>query len=177
MVVALLLVLPTLRDSEAQDTYQIQVSWSAKSWTHPGGTFTAVNTFRNKGTLPLRVVSVVWSTDFGTFKATAGLPLVIAVGEKKEVDIGIQVPPTASVGKHPVSLSSSYQYQDPSTFQWTSASNSPVEDDYEITVLQAHPPEWLNWLPLVGGVLALVLIIGLVIGRRWYGGPMVALPR
>lgn len=173
----LLLSLLSLRGSEAQDTYQLQYSINAKEWTHPGGTFTVMNIFLNKGNLPLRVISVAWATDFGTFRAETGIPLVLAGGEKKELDMDIRVPSTASVGNHPSTASTTYQYQDPSTLQWASPAGGPLELEWEIAVVQAPPPKWLELIPFVGGILALVLMVALLLGRRLYAGPIVTLPR
>ena len=177
MALVLLFCLLALKGSEAQDTYQLQYNINAKEWTHPGGTFTAVNAFLNKGTVPLRIILVEWATDFGTFRATTGIPLTLVAGEKKVLEMDIQVPSTASVGNHPLSASATYQYQDPNTFQWPNPQGGPLELEWEIVIVQTPSPKWLGLLPLAGGIAALALMVALLIGRRWFAGPIVTFPR
>jgi len=176
MAFVLLFCLLAIRGSEAQGTYELQYSINPKEWTYPGGTFTATNTFHNKGTVPLRIISVEWATDFGTFMATTGIPLTLVAGEKKELVMDIKVPSTASVGNHPLSASTTFQYQDPGTFQWADPQGGPLEFEWEIAVLETPPPQWLGLLPLVGGIAAVVLIVALLLGRRWFAGPIVTFP-
>lgn len=154
-----------LLGTQAQASYQLQYVVGSKGSAYPGGTFTLANNFTNAGTVQLNIVSVVTTTDFGTFSPPSGLPFVLTVGQKKELDMDILVPSSASTGSHSFSASAGFQYMDPSTSQWVTPSNSPLVIQTNLTVGQSPSTAGLIGSLILGVIAALVAVVIVLVFR------------
>lgn len=142
----------------------------------PGGSFTFFNNFTNTGSVQLNVVSITLTTDIGTFSPPSGLPLQVAAGATKELDMTVQVPSSASVGAHPASASASFQCFDPSTSQYVIPSFSPLVIQTTLTVSQNPSTAGLIGSIVLGVIVALVVAVVLLVVRLRRKRGMEAMP-
>jgi len=84
-----------------------------------GTSNTLVASFTNTGQVPLRIDGVIVYLDFGSFSPTSGLPLYVPISTGYTVNIPVQIPMTASAGNHTGAAEVNFEYQDPSSLQWT----------------------------------------------------------
>jgi hypothetical protein len=141
-------------------TVSLSYAVSYSGTPYPTGSIVVAATFTNSGQVPLRVTDFSLVTDFGTFSASTGLPLVINAGALKELDMMVSIPSSVSVGGHQLTASAVFQYQDPSTMQWVTPSTSP--QTVQSTLLVQQNPAILAWIGY--GVLGLTaLLAGLVV--------------
>ncbi len=157
-MLAICLLFFAVQGVQAQASYGLQYVVGSKGAAYQGQEFTAANNFTNTGTVQIQVLQITITTDFGTFTPT-GLPLSISPGQKRTLEMQIQVPSTASVGNHPLSASASFQYLDPSTSQWVTPNESPIVLQTTLTVSQGQSTSLLILGAIFGTIAALVAVV------------------
>ncbi len=157
-----LLVLPAVH---GQGTFELLYNLKYTRPVYPSGSTILINNFTNGGTLPERVTGVTVITDFGTFNASSGLPLYLAVGQKLELNMTAQIPSGAYVGTHAVRANAYFQYYYNS--QWITPSQSPflIEGGISITSNPFGSAAEISYLVLVA-IATLFLVVYLAVRMR-----------
>ncbi len=116
----------TVPGAYAQASYALAYNLNYTTPAYPGGSTTLINVFTNNGDVLERVTGLRLTFDLGTFTGSSGLPLLVPVGQAKQLNMTVQLPSSASVGSHSGTASIDFQYQDPGTLQWVTPSTSPL---------------------------------------------------
>ncbi len=178
----LILIAPyttTVPGAYAQASYALAYNLNYTTPAYPGGSTTLINVFTNNGGVLERVTAVRLTFDLGVFTGSSGLPLVVPVGQAKQLNMTVQLPSSASVGSHSGTASIDFQYQDPGTLQWVTPSTSPLVITGGIQ-LTANPGGLAAAGFIIFGVIAALAfaVVYLVIRmrRKPKAGPMIPPP-
>ena len=129
-----------------------------------GGAIVLTSNFTNTGQLTIRVTSILFASDFwsnGTRELTSGLMFNLTAGTSKEVNTPVVLPASAGTGKHVVTGTASWQYNN--STGWYDA--SPVVTSTAVAVSLTIGSLFASWATalIIGLVVVAVIVVAVVI--------------
>src|SRR2546422_1637252 len=95
--------------------------------SYPGGLAILGVSVQNTGYVPERIVEMTITVDLAnSVPSPAQIPLVLAPGERREFDVQVQIPSTASLGWHGAKASASFEDFDAANQQWGTHRDRPM---------------------------------------------------
>ena len=127
---------------------------------YPGSSTTIINSFTNTGTTHELVTGITITSDLGTFTPrSSDLPLPVPYATTVKLNMTEQIPSSASVSSHPVTATINFQYQDPNTLQYVTASSSPLTVQGAINVTSNPAGLAALGFIIIGVIVALVAAV------------------
>lgn len=108
---------------------------------YPGGQTTLLNNFTDRGNVPMRITSLSFATDFGTFNESSGLPLELRPGETRTLGLTMSIPLKTASGNHTIIATVKWEYYDPQTSRWVVSNPVVLSGQLPIALLPPSPPQ------------------------------------
>ena len=170
LIVTIVLTIPLgLAHSGSPDGLAMSFGYQAADpfASYPGGSAILGVSVQNTGTVPERIVEMTITVDLAnSVPSPDQIPLVLAPGERREFDVQVQIPSTASLGEHGAEARASFEYFDAATQQWVTSRYSPMIMNSGLPVYKSPGQTFQDGFAILGGTAIVAATIPVFAWKR-----------